>query len=380
MGAMNAESGTSDVLSPSARLQTILLIDDDAPLTEILAAGLESKGYQVWSATNADDGWKQARAHLPDLTLCDIEMPGKDGRLLLQEMRADPELAARPFVLMTGKPGLANQRTAMDLGADDFLLKPFTLEELVRCVAARLQRAALSRRINERVLAELRLSLQPTLPHKLFTPLAGILGLSWLTGEGLESLSKDEIRRDLREIHDAGRLLYRSLRNYLLLMELAFEGFMRPTVLLDSEMVVDGLIVGINTAGDQQHRAADIAREIAGASLRINPADLSLVAEELVNNALSFSRQGTPVMVRSWSDGTALNLSVADVGRGMTARQLEQIAAVLRLDGSLRTQQDLGLGLILVKRLVQHLGGELRLESEAGKGTTSYVRIPIATA
>ena len=72
-------------------------------------------------------------------------MPGKDGRRLLQEMRADPELADRPFVLMTGKAELANSRTAMDLGADDFLLKPLALNELLRCVAARLHRATLSR-------------------------------------------------------------------------------------------------------------------------------------------------------------------------------------------------------------------------------------------
>jgi len=81
----------------------------------------------------------------------------------------------------------------MDLGADDFLLKPFAISELLRCVAARLKRAALSRQIDDRVLAELRLSLQPTLPHKLFTPLAGILGLTQLLEEGLDTLRPVEI-------------------------------------------------------------------------------------------------------------------------------------------------------------------------------------------
>ena len=151
--------------------------------------------------------------------------------------------------------------------------------------------------------------------------------------EDLDSLGKDEIRQDLRDIQDTGRQLYRNLRNYLLLMELEFEGFVRPRALLDSEMVVDALIVGINTASAQHHRPTDIDRELAGGSLRMNPADLSMVAEELVDNALRFSRKGTPVHVRSWSDGTAVHFSVTDSGRGMTARQLEQIAAVQRLEG-----------------------------------------------
>ena len=380
MGAVTTESATSATSIPAISLKTILVIDDDVHLTEIVAAGLEANGYHVWCATNATDGWRIARANLPDLTLCDIEMPGKDGRLLLQEMRADPELADRPFVLMTGRPDLANPRTAMDLGADDFLLKPFALNELLRCVFARLQRASLSRRVNDRVLAQLRLSLQPTLPHKLFTPLAGILGVAWLLEEDLDTLSKDEIRQDLRDIQVTGRQLYRSLRNYLLLLELEFEGFVRPKSLLDAEAVVDGLIVGINTAAAQHHRTADINRELAGGSLRINPAELSMVAEELVDNALRFSRKGTPVDVRSWSDSTAVHFTVTDAGRGMTARQLEQIAAVQRLEGHVRAQQDLGFGLILVHRLVVHMGGEFRLKSEAGQGTTSHVSFPLATA
>jgi len=374
---MTAESTSS---TPPVRLETILIIDDEVKLSAVLAENLEINGYRVLCAYDAKTGWEFAHAHLPDLILCDIEMPDMDGRRLLQELRADPELAHRQFVLMTGKESYANSRAAMDLGADDFLLKPFAPSELLRCVAARLKRAAFSRRINDRVLAELRLSLQPTLPHKLFTPLAGILGLTQLLEEGLDSLPQEEIRQDLRDIHDASRQLHRSLRNYLLLMELESEGLVRPSAWLDGETVVDGLNAGINTAGSRHRRIADIDRALTGASLRANLSDLGTVAEELVDNALRFSRQGTPVNVRAWSDGAAVHFTVADAGRGMTACQLKQLAAVQRLEGNLRGQQDLGFGLILVHRLVLHLGGELRIESEAGKGTTSHVSLPIATA
>jgi len=364
--------------TPPVHLETVLIIDDEEQLATALAIGLENNGYRVLCASDAKTGWELAHTHLPDLIICDIEMPDKDGRRLLNEMRADPALGHRQFVLMTGKEDYANPRSAMDLGADDFLLKPFPLSDLYRCVAARLKRAALSRRINDRFLAELRISLQPTLPHKLFTPLAGILGLTQLLEEGIDSLRKEEIRQDLRDIHDAGRQLHRSLRNYLLLMELESDSLIRPSAWLDAETVADGLNSGINTAGTRHRRITDIERDLSVASLRANLADLGTVAEELVDNALSFSRQGTTVKVRAWIEGATMHFTVTDTGRGMTTTQLEQISAMQRREGELRAQQDLGFGLILVHRLVLLLRGKLRITSEPGKGTTSHVSLPIA--
>ena len=139
--------------TPPIRLDTILIIDDESQLADVLAQNLENNGYIVLRASNAKKGWELAHERLPDLILCDIEMPDKDGRRLLQEMRADTELGHRQIVLMTGKESYANSRAAMDLGADDFLLKLFATSELLRCVAARLKRAALSRQIDDRVLA-----------------------------------------------------------------------------------------------------------------------------------------------------------------------------------------------------------------------------------
>ena len=70
-----------------ASLKTILIIDDDTTLSSTLALGLEANGYRALCAADAAIGWKLAHAHLPDLILSDIEMPGKDGRRLLQDMR-----------------------------------------------------------------------------------------------------------------------------------------------------------------------------------------------------------------------------------------------------------------------------------------------------
>jgi signal transduction histidine kinase len=268
----------------------------------------------------------------------------------------------------------------MDLGADDFLLKPFSLDDLFRCIEARFKRAALNRRISNSALEEMQLSLQSTLPQRFFTPLAEILGLTRLLEEGLDTLGRKEIRQELGDIQDAGRQLHRTLRNYLLLLELEPQNLVRPGTLLDGETVTDALVAGINAAAKRHHRAADITRELTAAGLRANPSDLGALAEELVDNALSFSRKGTPVLVRTFTEGGMLHFTVTDAGRGMTPGQLERIAAAPQHDRKLAEQQGLGLGLILVQRLVQHIGGKFHIESEAGKCTTSRVSLPICTA
>ena len=372
---MNAPSASPH---PALELKTVLIIDDDAHLATALALVLERNGYRPLVAANAEIGWDLARAHLPDLILSDIHMPGKDGRRLLQDMRADPELAGRQFVLMTGKPDFGNQRAAMDLGADDFLLKPFALAELLRCVAARLNRAELSRRIDDGALERLRESMRSTLPHDFFTPLASILGLSELCRVDLDKMTKDEIREDLGDIYRAGRRLHRTLRNYLLLIELEPLGVSRPASLLEAQEVAEAVTAGATAAGDRHQRAGDVVTEVVGARLRANPVDLATLVEELVDNALSCSRKNTSVRVRAWHDGGVFHIVVSDAGRGMTPQQLARLAAAWQRPREVGRTQGLGLGLLLVNRLVQHLGGEFRLESQDGKGSTAYLTVPIA--
>lgn len=363
--------------SSSPGLKTVLIIDDDVHFTATLTLGLESHGYRTLCAPDAAVGWKLAHAHLPDVILCDIDMPAKDGRRLLQEMRADPELADRQFVLMTGKTALGNARAAMDLGADDLLLKPFGLAELLRCVAARLQRAALSRRVDARVVEQLRENLHSTLPQEFFTPLASILGLAEQLESQLENLNKEEIRQDLHDIRRAGRRLHRALRNYLFILELDAPESSRPRPPLDAPAVVTALAAGIKAAAERRQRSADVVAELAGAGLKADPMDLTILAEELVDNALAFSRKDTAVHVRAWPEAGRLHFSVTDTGRGMTPEQLAQLAAFRLPEHKLGGRQGLGLGVALVRKLARHLGGEFRLESEAGKGTISRFELPI---
>ena len=376
----NTMSTTPSTSNQAASLKTILIVDDDVQLSTTMALGLETYGYRTLCAADAIEGWKLARAHLPDLIISDIDMPGKDGRRLLNEMREDPELSNRQFVLMTGKKDAGNTRAFMNIGVDDFLRKPFAWSALLACVNARLRRAEISDRVDDRVIERLRENLNSTLPYEFFTPLAGIIGLTELLEEEWETRTKDEIRKDLSDIRRASRKLHRTLRNYLLILELENPESARTMRLLAPAAVVEALAAGINTAAERHKRTADLTIDLTPAGLRADPACLSTLAEELADNAFSFSCRETPVEARAWLDGAWLRFSVTDAGRGMTPLQIEKLSAFQQSNRKLSEEPGLGLGLTLVRKLARHLGGELNLESKAGAGTTSHVSLPVENA
>jgi PAS domain S-box-containing protein len=121
-------------------MKKILVIDDEPAVRAGLVSTLRRTGYEVHAAVDGADGLALALTHRPDLILSDIRMAGMDGRELLQRFRMHPETSAVPIILMTGQPQETSARTSMDLGADDYLQKPFSTEQMLAAVQARLRR------------------------------------------------------------------------------------------------------------------------------------------------------------------------------------------------------------------------------------------------
>jgi DNA-binding response OmpR family regulator len=118
----------------------ILVIEDEDRLRENIAQILEFGDYEVAMANNGITGVELAREYLPDLVVCDIMMKQLDGFGVLQELRADPTTATIPFIFVTAKADRDSMRQGMELGADDYVTKPFTTTELLNAVNARLRR------------------------------------------------------------------------------------------------------------------------------------------------------------------------------------------------------------------------------------------------
>ena len=121
-------------------MKHILVIDDNDEVRAVVTGVLRNFGFTVSEAAGGEEGIQRVLSEMPDLILCDVRMPGMDGHQFLSAIRDLPATAAIPFILMTGSGSRDDYRRGMVCGADDYLYKPFTPDDLIEAVLSRLVR------------------------------------------------------------------------------------------------------------------------------------------------------------------------------------------------------------------------------------------------
>jgi len=361
-------------------MRKVLIIEDEEPVRANLLELLEAEEFDVVGAENGRVGVEAARQHLPHLILCDIMMPELDGYGVLNELRQDPVTATIPFIFLTAKAAKSDLRAGMDLGADDYLTKPFTRDEVLKAVSARLEKqAAVSKKIQAR-LDELRSNITLSLPHELRTPLTGVLGFSQVLAEEYAAMQPDQIRDIAQAIHRSAERLHRLISNFVMYTEL-------EVATKDAEFAQVMRGYGGSAAGSaiaemalrwaqRAQREADLSLEVADGIVPMPPHHLQKTVEELLDNAFKFSKAGTPVRVQGKPNGRGFALSVTDFGRGMTPEQIASVGAYMQFERKHYEQQGQGLGLTIAKRLTELYSGEFIIESVPGQQTTVRVVWP----
>ena len=200
-------------------MSKILVVDDDEQLRQTIIVVLKLRGFEPLEANNGGDALEIAREHLPDLIISDVNMPGQNGFVALASIRQDPTTAAIPLILMTGEMD-SNMRKGMELGADDFLTKPFAMPDLLKAIDARMRKQTVVKQAAEKKLTELRENISLMLPHELNTPLVGILGFGEIIHSCADSLSVEELTEMGKNIMDSGLRLERLIQNFLVFAQL----------------------------------------------------------------------------------------------------------------------------------------------------------------
>jgi two-component system, sensor histidine kinase and response regulator len=364
-------------------MKRILVIDDEAWLREMVHMALAHKGFDVEEADNGEMGIEKARKSLPDLVLCDVNMDKVDGYLTLSSLRNEPMTASIPFILMTGMADHAGMRHGMELGADDYLPKPFTIEALYAAVDARLRKTQALRQEAERKLADLRENISFMLPHELRTPLNGILGFGEILSADAGTLSSSDVAEMGQVIYESGKRLERLIENFLIYAQLELlatdpqkvMALRRKQALSPAALIREHATAQADLAG----RGRDLVIDCADISLAICDEYLAKIVDELTQNSVKFSPAGTKVMITlSSAEGYGV-LTVADRGKGFSPEQIAKVGAYMQFDRKMHEQQGLGLGLSIAQRLTELHAGSLTLSSERETGTRVTVRLPQAT-
>jgi signal transduction histidine kinase len=361
-------------------MYTILVIDDEAPLRHLILSALRTRGFAVLEAEDGQGGVEMARNHLPDLVLCDVMMPVMDGYATVTALRSEPTTTSIPIVLMTGRPDNAGMRQGMTMGADDYLPKPFSIEELLATVDARIKKQQAIRQEAEKKLSDLRANISLAMPHELFTPLSGIMGFADLLCGDSTEMKPEEITEIGRAIATSADRLNRVIENYLIYAQIEILAADREKLAkLKTSLTADarGIIhLEVTTLATKMGRAEDLQLNLVEGQVAMLDEYLRKIISELTNNAFKFSEPGTQVVV--WSSVTREGYAVLieDRGRGMSAVQIAQTGAYMQFERKIYEQQGSGLGLVIARRLMEIHGGSMSIVSAPGKGTTVRLLFP----
>lgn len=358
----------------------ILVIDDDVHVCEMIASSLRLEGFETIEARDGRKGIEAARAQLPDLIICDVMMPNLDGYATLSALRQDPATATIPFIFLTGQTAKSNMRQGMELGADDFLAKPILIPELIAAIHTRLQKQQLVRQETERKLDELRVSLSLSLPHEIRTPLSGIVGFAEVLRDDSSSLKAEEISDMAKIILKSATRLASLVENFLAYAQLeilttgpnkkAFVG-------RETSSMLNLHIEEVAAKKAKEHdRPDDVHLSLVNSEVAVSNQGMRRIVEQVIDNALKFSKPGTPVDITTTQKGDDLLLSVKDSGVGMDAKNIAEIGAYKQFNRKSHEQQGSGLGLAITKKMTELYGGRFSISSEIGKGTTVTIELP----
>jgi signal transduction histidine kinase len=355
----------------------LMLIEDN---TDLLAYLTQELGHYYRIAPFADSGraLQSALADPPDLIVSDIMMPGLDGIALAGELRADPRTAEVPVVLLSAREEVEAKLAGFEAGVDDYVQKPFELQELrarielhlrlraqardLRTALAQLKKAESSLVQSEKMVALGRMV--SGVAHEMNNPLHFLRGnLSLLRQKIPQEGPMEPLFADIEESLER----MTSVTRQLLLFGRKQNSDGSVCVKL-SEVVP----LAVKMVAPQTPRGVRIVQRIDGEQVRANPQDLFQIVLNIVHNALQAVAEDTgEVSIAAVRAGDRVELRIADNGCGIGKENLPRI-----FDPFFTTKppgSGTGLGLSIVQELVAAQDGTVRVESEEGRGTVVCV-------
>ncbi len=364
----------------------LLVVDDDPRLLAGLSEWLISAGYQVWTARDGQEALERLEEARPHLIVSDVMMPRMDGFAFFEAVRSRPDGVSIPFIFLTARGERKTILKGKEMGAEDYLVKPFDPDELLTIVEARLRRYAEMKAAHEAEVIGLRERILTLLSHEFRTPLTYITAYSDMLAEGGAHLDDEEFQQMLHGIRRGSERLRRLVLDFLLLVNLE-TGTAAETYQVRRRRVtaLQNLVAAV------VERYTPRA-EKAGLKIRFEVASPPppVIADEeylqdalgrLLDNAIKFSRQkGNQITLRLEVQNGEVGIAVQDEGIGIPPGELPHIFKPFhQVDREKLEQPGVGIGLTIAQRLVALHGGRIEAESTVGEGSTFTIWLPAAS-
>ena len=371
----------TDISASGPAKPSVLVVDDEPRNVLLLHALLESRGYTVWTASDGEQGLTLAREQSPDVVLLDVMMPRLNGFDVCRRLKAEPETAMIPVLLVTSLDAREDRLQGIGAGANDFITKPIDSGELL----LRVKNAVTTKQLHDEVTRQLqrlqeleaaRDTLTHMVVHDLRSPLTGLLGYLDLLRRSAAAGAADDI---LEYAQDATAVAWKLRELVSQVLDVSrLESGQMPVSPVETDLVpllpsVVALLgpppPGVNVVYDvaQKPFMATCDRDLMGR-----------VLANLVGNAFKFTPEGGEVRVGLEATNGQTRITITDTGPGIAAEHRQMIFEKFGQAPQSQTagRRSAGLGLTFCKLAVEAHGGRIGVESPSGGGTQFWIEFP----
>lgn len=363
---------------------TILIVEDQPELAAVLEYQLEAQGFETLLAEDGLSACRLAGSRHPDLILLDVLLPDLDGWEVCRLIRSRREeaIGSVPIIMLTALGSMDDRLKGLELGADAFIPKPYTVREVILTARRLIERRRQERQLSGEVSRLQEQStrgevLQDILAHELRNQLLILRGYSGLLGRE-EIGDKDHARSCLAAIERSSQTLGNLAESLLLLGRCAAEGLQLPSDGPELVALAREVIELYRPRAAARRMRIDLRAPEQPLLVPLNSLGLRLVLGNLLDNALKYGPEGSAVTLELTLAGDRLELAVADAGPGIPEADRERIFGRFVRGTTLPPgSPGSGIGLYLVRTLTTAMGGEVRFEEAMPTGSRFVASFPV---
>jgi signal transduction histidine kinase len=356
----------------------IILIVDDVPKNlQVLGTILSNYECELAVAMNGQQALDTIARLKPDLILLDVMMPVMDGHEVCRQLKNSDNTKDIPIIFLTAKVETDDIVKGFELGAVDYVTKPFIGKELLSRVKTHLSLKKAKESLKQEIAAKNKFF--SILSHDLRGSFNVILGFLQLMEDYRDDLSVEEINDIIKEAGGTTKATFNLLENLLQWAQSQTNGLnVEPT-----EFSLNNLVDETKGTLNEIAKQKGILIESAISNNQKAFADINMVAtitRNLISNAIKFTPSGGKISISAFKNETHNTIKISDTGVGIEPERLHKL---FRIDTKVSTrgtenENGSGLGLMLCKEFVYKNGGEIGIDSQQDKGTTVWFTLPVS--
>lgn len=348
--------------------EKILIVDDTADTVELLRKRFRADGYDTIEAFDGEEALGKVAEGRPDLVILDVMMPKLDGFGVCKRLRENPTTRHLPILMLTAKSEMPDKVQGLDIGADDYITKPFDYKELAARVRSLLSKKTASREMAEKEKTEALDHMVDEVSHEVRNPLVAIGGFA---RRMLRNMAEDDKNRHYLEI---------ILQNVASLERMVTEliELKGATIAFREPLDIHTLIRESLALFEEEIRTREITVTLLlmdnPPQLAVDRVNFSRAIFNIIENAIeAMEDQPRHLTITTAGDGGFFEICFQDSGKGIDRDKIKSIYDPFFTSKTYGP----GLGLTFALRTVQNHNGMIAVESEPSQGTTFTIRLPV---